>query len=99
MKATVHDISVRAGFELSFSDVLLMYEMCRFEVAHRNVSGWCGVFSQENLKVKSNILNPKYILEAFLTNNLNRLWNMTKTWKIGTNTDMEIQAIEWLPAL
>ena len=57
MKATVQDISVRAGFELSFSDVLLMYEMCRFEVAHRNVSGWCGVFSQENLKVKSNIFN------------------------------------------
>ena len=68
MKATVQDISVRAGFELSFSDVLLMYEMCRFEVAHRNVSGWCGVFSQENFKVKSNtILNiriPKILFRV-----------------------------------
>ena len=51
MKTTVQDVSARTGIKLSFSDVLLMYELCRYEVAYRNISGWCGVFSQDNFKV------------------------------------------------
>ena len=60
MKATVQDVSVRAGIKLSFSDVLLMYELCRYEVAYRNVSGWCGVFSQDNFKVNKTFSKIKY---------------------------------------
>ena len=68
MKATVQDVSARAGIELSFSDVLLMYELCRYEVAYRNVSGWCGVFSQENFKVNktsSKIKSAKLCIVCF----------------------------------
>ena len=39
--------------QLSFEDVVLMYDMCRYEKAWypEKISPWCAAFSKEDLKV------------------------------------------------
>jgi len=61
----------RARAMLEIKDIIIMYEMCRFEKAWYpdSVSVWCAVFDEADLKVLKkaiNLKNPTQLLLCFL---------------------------------
>jgi multiple inositol-polyphosphate phosphatase / 2,3-bisphosphoglycerate 3-phosphatase len=74
-KNMLNDVSLRLGYNytLSFENISLIWEMCRFEQAWfvQNSSAWCAAFLPEHVNILEYLEDLQYFYEAGHVHQLN----------------------------
>ena len=90
-------IHLRKSFCFSLEDMLLIYDICRYQKAWylEQISPWCAAFTSENLKVRKvmtiNLLERNfYQLNSY---GAIRFWNSARTWIRITNRVTDANSI------